>query len=68
MLDVDNQTSAINKPQVQNQSNGFAVLLEPKIDTKTNSTPGLTSVEAMMAEIVTDTLDGKKGMLQGLNL
>lgn len=58
----DNQTSTANKVLVQNQSNGFAVLSESEIDTNVNSTPGLTSLEAMMAETVTDTVDEKKGI------
>lgn len=64
----DNQTSTANKVLVQNQSNGFAVLSESEIDTNVNSTPGLTSLEAMMAETVTDTVDEKKGMVQALHL
>lgn len=60
VLDVDNQASTVDIVQVPNQSNGFAILLESEIDTKANSTPGLTSLEAM----VTDTLDGKNGMVK----
>ncbi|CAK9309832.1 unnamed protein product [Citrullus colocynthis] len=58
----DNQTSTANKVLVQNQSNGFAVLSESETDTNVNSTPGLTSLEAMTAETVTDTFDEKKGI------
>ena len=68
VLDVDNQTATVNKVQVQNQSNGLAVLSESQTDTKVNSTPGLPSLEAMMAETVTDTFDDKKGMVQALYL
>ncbi|XP_022953307.1 uncharacterized protein LOC111455896 isoform X1 [Cucurbita moschata] len=62
VLDVDNQTATVNEVQVQNQSNGLAVLSESQTNTKVNSTPGLPSLEATMAETVTDTFDDKKGI------
>ncbi|XP_038898255.1 uncharacterized protein LOC120085971 isoform X2 [Benincasa hispida] len=62
MQDVDNQTSTVNKVDVQNQSNGFSVLSESETDAKVNLTRGHTSLEAMMAETVTDTSDEKRGI------